>query len=53
MEPDKAELDLNNLPYIEDLLSVCAGLIIINQESAIVCLMHYTIQEYFKHIKDI
>ncbi|KAL5400604.1 hypothetical protein PMIN03_012241 [Paraphaeosphaeria minitans] len=52
VEPDEAELDLNNLPYVKDLLSVCAGLVVVDQESAIVRLVHYTTQEYFERIKD-
>ncbi|KAF9733795.1 hypothetical protein PMIN02_010569 [Paraphaeosphaeria minitans] len=52
VEPDEAELDLDNLPYVEDLLSVCAGLVVVDQESAIVRLVHYTTQEYFERIKD-
>ncbi|KAL5377140.1 hypothetical protein DPSP01_009953 [Paraphaeosphaeria sporulosa] len=52
VEPDEAELDLDNLPHVEDLLSVCAGLVIVDKESAIIRLVHYTTQEYFERIKD-
>ncbi|KAF1970704.1 hypothetical protein BU23DRAFT_537789 [Bimuria novae-zelandiae CBS 107.79] len=52
VEPDEAELDPENMPDVEDLLSMCAGLIIVDQESAIVRLVHYTTQEYFERIRE-
>ena len=33
-------------------MSVCAGLVIVDPESAIINLMHYTTQEFFERIKD-
>ncbi|EOA91444.1 uncharacterized protein SETTUDRAFT_66989, partial [Exserohilum turcica Et28A] len=47
VEPDEAGLDSENIPYVEDLLSVCARLVVVNQESAVICLVHYTTKEYF------
>ncbi|TAQ86535.1 hypothetical protein B7494_g5159 [Chlorociboria aeruginascens] len=44
---DELELDEDNLPDIEDIVSVCAGLVIVNKESNIIRLVHYTTQEYF------
>ncbi|OAG12718.1 ankyrin [Paraphaeosphaeria sporulosa] len=52
VELDEAELDPENMPDIEDLLSVCAGLIVVDQESALVRLVHYTTQEYFERVRD-
>lgn len=52
VEPGSSNLDPDNLPDIEDLLSVCAGLVVIDQESAIVRLVHYTTQDYFERNKD-
>ncbi|PVH90781.1 hypothetical protein DM02DRAFT_411112 [Periconia macrospinosa] len=52
VELDEAELDPKNVPYVEDISSVCAGLIIVDQESAIVRFVHYTTQEYFERIGD-
>ena len=52
VEPDKAELDPENIPDVEDLLSVCAGLVVVDQESAVIRLVHYTTQEYFERIRD-
>ena len=42
------ELDEDNLPEIEDMVSVCAGLVIVDKESDIIRLIHYTTQEYFQ-----
>ncbi|KAF2679335.1 hypothetical protein K458DRAFT_347022, partial [Lentithecium fluviatile CBS 122367] len=52
VEPDEAELDPENIPEVEDLLSVCAGLVVVDQESALIRLVHYTTQEYFERIRD-
>jgi hypothetical protein len=52
VEPDEVELDPENVPDVEDLLSVCAGLIVVDQESAVIRLVHYTTQEYFERIRD-
>ncbi|KAL5378431.1 hypothetical protein DPSP01_009188 [Paraphaeosphaeria sporulosa] len=52
VERGESELDPDNVPDIEDLLSVCAGLVVIDKESAIVRLVHYTTQEYFKRISE-
>jgi hypothetical protein len=50
VESDEAELDPDNKPDVEDLLSVCAGLVVVDQESAFIRLVHYTTQEYFERI---
>ncbi|KAI0569585.1 ankyrin repeat domain-containing protein [Pyrenophora tritici-repentis] len=52
VEADEAELDPENIPDVEDLLSVCAGLVVVDQESAVIRLVHYTTQEYFERIRD-
>ena len=46
-EYGELELDEDNLPAIEDIVSVCAGLVTVDKESNIVRLVHYTAQEYF------
>ncbi|KAF2200242.1 ankyrin, partial [Delitschia confertaspora ATCC 74209] len=51
VEPEEEELDRENIPDIEDLVSVCAGLVVVDQESAIVRLVHYTTQEYFERMR--
>ena len=48
VEVNDAELDKDNLPEIEDIVSVCAGLVTIDEESNIIRLVHYTTQEYFE-----
>jgi ankyrin repeat protein len=51
MEEDKSELDKDNLPDIEDMVSVCAGLVTVDKESGIIRLVHYTTQEYFERMQ--
>ncbi|KAK0626209.1 hypothetical protein B0T14DRAFT_543178 [Immersiella caudata] len=43
-----AELDPDNIPSVEDMVSVRAGLVTVDEESSIVRLTHYTTQEYFE-----
>jgi hypothetical protein len=42
------ELDEDNLLEIGDMVSVCAGLVTIDEESNVIRLVHYTTQEYFE-----
>jgi hypothetical protein len=46
------EFDLENLPQIGDMVSVCAGLVTVDQESRIIRLVHYTTQEYFQRTQE-
>lgn len=46
MEPGLVELDEDDLPDIDLMVSVCAGLVIADQEGYM-RLVHYTAQEYF------
>ena len=48
MEVGESELDEDNLPEIEDMVSVCAGSVTIDGESNTIRLVHYTTQEYFE-----
>lgn len=48
VEIGESELDEDNLPQLEDIVSVCAGLITIDEESSIIRLVHYSTQEYFQ-----
>ncbi|KAF2181116.1 ankyrin repeat protein, partial [Zopfia rhizophila CBS 207.26] len=52
VEPEGNELDPENIPDVEDLVSVCAGLVVVDEESAIIRLVHYTTQEYFERIRN-
>src|SRR3984885_6493359 len=46
------ELDQDSIPDIEDVVSVCAGLVTVDEESGIIRLVHYTTQEYFKRTRE-
>jgi ankyrin repeat protein len=48
VEVGESELDEENLPEIENIVSVCAGLVLVDQESDIIRLVHYTTQEFFE-----
>lgn len=48
VEDGEPELDAENIPHVEDMISVCAGLVMVDEESKIVRLVHYTAQEYFE-----
>ncbi|KAJ4378694.1 hypothetical protein N0V86_005565 [Didymella sp. IMI 355093] len=52
VEPEEVEIDPDSVPDSEDIVSVCAGLVVVDQESAIIRLVHYTTQEYFERIGD-
>jgi ankyrin repeat protein len=46
------ELDKDNLPQLEDMVSVCTGLVTVDEESNIIRLVHYTTQEYFERTQN-
>ena len=48
VEVGETRLDEENLPQVEDMISVCAGLVTVDEESNIIRLVHYTTQEYFQ-----
>ncbi|KAL7793811.1 hypothetical protein V8C37DRAFT_409391 [Trichoderma ceciliae] len=48
VEPGESAFDEQNLPDIELLVSVCAGLVTIDNDSNIIRLVHYTTQEYLQ-----
>ena len=52
VEPGDDELDVDNIPDIEDIVSACVGLVTVDQESDIIRLVHYTTQEYFERIRE-
>ncbi|KAJ7328859.1 ankyrin repeat-containing domain protein [Mycena albidolilacea] len=51
IEPDDRHLNDDSLLDIEIILSVCAGLVILDEQSNVVRLVHYTTQEYFESIQ--
>lgn len=48
VERNTTNLDLNNIPDIGDIVSVCAGLVALDEEGHIVRLVHYITQDYFE-----
>ncbi|KAH8645696.1 ankyrin repeat-containing domain protein [Xylariales sp. PMI_506] len=48
VELESPDLDEENLPDLEDLVSYCCGLVTIDEESDAARLVHYTAQEYFE-----
>ncbi|KAL9118356.1 MAG: hypothetical protein Q9187_005101 [Circinaria calcarea] len=51
VEIGENELDEANLPESDDMISACAGLVTVDQESNVIRLVHYTAQEYFERIR--
>jgi hypothetical protein len=49
--PGDRALNNDNFYDVEDIISVCAGLVTIDEESNFIRLVHYTTQEYFEHIR--
>ncbi|KAF1962050.1 ankyrin [Byssothecium circinans] len=52
VELDEEELDEDNIPDVEEIVSVCAGLVTVDEESNIIRLVHYTTQDYLKGIRE-
>ncbi|CAG8373201.1 unnamed protein product [Penicillium salamii] len=52
IEDDESFLDGDNISDIEDLVSVCAGLVAFDEQSGVVRLVHYTMQDFFDRTKD-
>ena len=46
------ELDKDNIPDVDDIVSVCAGLVTVDKKSNIIRLIHYTTQEYFQRTRE-
>lgn len=51
VEPDTEELDRDNIPDVDDIISVCAGLVVVDEASNVVRLVHYTTQEYLERVR--
>ncbi|KFZ19348.1 hypothetical protein V502_03701, partial [Pseudogymnoascus sp. VKM F-4520 (FW-2644)] len=52
VEAGESELDEDNILEIEDMISVCAGLVAVDEESDVIRLVHYTTQEYFERVRE-
>jgi ankyrin repeat protein len=48
VEHASSDIDEDNMPEIQDMLSVCAGLVTVDDESKVIRLVHYTTQQYFE-----
>ena len=48
IEDESSELDEENLPDMSEVIAVCAGLVIIDEKSDVVRLVHYTAQDFFE-----
>lgn len=48
VEINESDFDEDNIPDIIDMVSVCAGLVTIDEQSNIIRLVHYTTQEFFQ-----
>jgi hypothetical protein len=51
IELESTSLDVDNFLDIDIILSACVGLIIVDDTVSVVCLIHYTTQEYFDNIQ--
>lgn len=47
VEQGAPELDKENIPQVEDMVSVCAGLVMVDEKSNFIRLVHYMRQDYF------
>lgn len=52
IEPGTPDLDQDNLSDVHEIVAFCAGLIIIDEETQIIGLVHYTTQDYFRRNGD-
>jgi hypothetical protein len=52
VEVGDSRLGEDNLERIERMVSVCAGLVTVDEESSIIRLVHYTMQEYFERTQE-
>jgi len=51
IDPGDKALKSDNVYEVEDIISVCAGLVTVDEDSSIIRLVHYTTQEYFKRVR--
>ena len=52
IEVGEGKLDETNLLPVEDMVSLCGGLVTVDEQSGIVRLVHYTTQEYLERTKE-
>ena len=51
IEPGDKAIDNDDIYDVEDVTSVCAGLVTLDEESNIIRLVHYTTQKYFEGVR--
>lgn len=51
VEAGEREFDKENIPHLEQMISVCSGLVTVDKQSNVVRLIHYTTQEYLGQTK--
>jgi len=49
--PDSTELDEEALPSIRYLISLCAGIVVVDRERNVIRLVHYTTEHYFQDVR--
>ena len=52
VRPCEDDFDDKNIYDVEDVVSVCAGLVAVDHESNVIRLVHYTTQKYFEQIRE-
>lgn len=52
VDPEKDDLDEDDLPDVNFIIQVTAGLVTVDESSGIIRLVHYTAQEYFQQIRE-
>ncbi|KAF4914996.1 Ankyrin-3 [Colletotrichum fructicola] len=52
VDTDQNEVDYENIRDVDVVLSVCAGLVTVEDESMIIRLVHYTAQEFFQRASE-
>ncbi|KAJ5108060.1 hypothetical protein N7456_004735 [Penicillium angulare] len=53
VDSNSREVEEENVPNLEDMITVCAGLVTIDEASNIIRLTHHTAREYFERTRDI
>lgn len=48
IEPGTPDLDEDNLSDIDEIMGFCAGLVIVDEETQVIRLVHYTTQDYLR-----
>ncbi|KAF5539155.1 ankyrin protein [Fusarium phyllophilum] len=52
VEENDVELNEENIPQVDDMVSVCSGLVTVDDKSGVIRLVHYTTQEFLDRTRD-